>query len=166
MIGVKESRDIAQIQPPEAADRRVGLESVTHRALLEIEAQLADDGPVQQDDRLGARRVAAVLHAVFGVGHRFGQRNQNRHVFRAVARHHAGDGDAPYRRGAAVRKKNSEHVFGISIGETQERLDLCHGGRDDGQSIAPLALVEMLVDPAGNDRSSLSIVLIQLGMRS
>jgi hypothetical protein len=112
----QESRDIAQIEPPEAADRGVGLESVTHRALLEIEAQLADDGPVQQDDRLGARRVAAVFHAILGVGHRLGQRNQNRHVFRAAARHHTGDGDAPNRRGAAVRKKNSQHVFGFAVG--------------------------------------------------
>ena len=49
-----------------SADGGVGLDAVAQRALLVVEAQLLDDRPVQDDQRLGARRLAAVLDPVSG----------------------------------------------------------------------------------------------------
>ena len=47
----------------------IGLEAVAQHALLVVEAELLDDRAVEDDQRLGARRVAAVLDAVSRVGH-------------------------------------------------------------------------------------------------
>ena len=120
----QEARDVAQIEPPEAADRRVGLEAVAHHALLVVEAELLDDRAVQHDQRLAARRVAAVLDAVAGIRHRLDERHQDRHVLGPAAGHHAVDRHVPDGGRAIVGQQRADHLVGLAVGEAQERGDL------------------------------------------
>ena len=127
-------------------DRRVRHEAVAHRALFVVELELLDDRPVEDDQRFRTRRVAAVLDAIDRIRHRFAQRNQNRHVFRTAAGHHAVHRDRPDRHCATLRQHDAERLFGLAIGEAQELFDLLDGRRNDRQPVAPLALIEVFVD--------------------
>ena len=89
-----------------------------------VEAERLDDRAVQDDERLAARRVAAVLDAVARIGHGFDERDQERHVFRPAARHDAVHRDAPHGRAAPVGQQDAELLVRVAIGVTQESLDL------------------------------------------
>ena len=100
-------------------------------------------GPFEHDQGLRARRVAAVFDAIDRIGHRFGKRNQDRHVLGAAAGHHAVHRDRPDRHGATFRQDDAERFLGVAIGEVQELLDLLERRRNDRQPVAPLALIEV-----------------------
>ena len=142
----QEACDVAQVEPPEAPDRGVGLEAVAQRALLVVEAELLDQRAVQHDQGLRPRRVAGMLDAVLRIGHRLDQRDQDRHVFRSAAGHHAVHRDVPHRGEAVVGQKLADRVIGRQVGEGQELGDLLLGRRHDGQPVAPAVLEEKAID--------------------
>ena len=142
----QEARDVAQVEPPEAADRGVRLEAVAQRALLVVEAELLDQRAVQHDQRLRPRRVAGMLDAVLRIGHRLGQRDQDGHVFRPAAGHHAVHRDVPHRGHAVVGQELADGVIGRQVGEGEELGDLLLGRRHDRQAVAPAVLEEEAID--------------------
>ena len=121
-------------------------EAVAQRALRIVEAELLDDGAVEDDQRVAARRVAAVLDAVFRIAHGFDQRDEHRHVFGPAAGHHAVDRDAPDGGGAFVGQQDAEHFVRAAVGKAQERFDVLARRRHDGQPVGELVLVEIAVD--------------------
>src|SRR5258705_732920 len=98
----QKSRNVAQKKPPEAADCRIRHDAVAQSTLRIVESELLDDGTVQDDQRVGTRRIAAVLDAVFGIAHRLDQRDEYWHVFGLAAGHDAVDRDGPDGGGAFV----------------------------------------------------------------
>ena len=82
----------------------------------------------------------------FSSSHGFGEGNQNGHVFRLAARHHRIDGHMP--RGS-VSVGNGQHGNGLVprvVGVSQKLGHLVVSGRDEGQSVAPIHFLEVVVD--------------------
>jgi hypothetical protein len=134
---------IAQCEAPEAADRGVGHKAVAQHALRVIEVEILDDRAAQDDECVGAWRIAAVFDSVDGIGHGFDECHQNRHVFRTAACHHAIDGDCPDCCGTILRQQDAERLVRRAIGEVEECLDLFDGGWNDRQAVTPFPLIEM-----------------------
>jgi len=143
---MEKARDIAQVESPEAPDGGVGLDAVTQRALLEVEAELLDEGTVQDDQGLGARGIAAVLDAVARVGHRLDQRDQDGHVLGPTASHDPVDGHVPHGGPALVGQEDTQLGLARPVRPAQELGDTLGSGRHDGQAVAPVVLVEEAID--------------------
>ena len=153
---------VPQRQAPEPSDRRVGLEAVAQHALLVAASQLRGQRAVNCYQRFAARRIAGMFDPVVRVAHSFDQRDQDRHVFRPTASHHAVDRNGPNGRGTAVRKQHSKYLVRITVREFEKRFDLFRRRRDDWQAVAPFVLNEKaidLVDRAGEDDISRCRVL-------
>jgi hypothetical protein len=148
-------RDVPVVEPQEARDRRVRLTSDTLDARAEVEVELLDQRPAERDQRFPAEPAPAVLVREGGLGDRFDDGQQQRHVLRPAARHHAGDGDVPDGCLTPLGQERAEHLVRLTVGEREEPLDASGRGRDDRQAVRPLLTMEQLVDvvdrPAEDD---------------
>ena len=141
----QEAGDVAQVQAPEASDGCVRHEAVAQSALRIVEAKLLDKRAVEHDQRVAARRVAAVLDAVLGVAHGFDRRDEHRHVLGTAAGHHAVDRDVPDSGGALVGEQDAEAFVRVALGKTQERFDFLARWRHDRQPVGEFVLVEIAI---------------------
>ena len=103
-----------------------------------------------------------MLDPVVWVAHSLDQRDQDRHVFRPTASHHAVDRNGPSGCGTAVRKQHSKYLVRITVREFEKRFDPFRRRRDDWQAVAPFVLNEQAIDlvhRAGEDDISRRRVL-------
>ena len=147
MLVVGEAEDVAQDETEPAGDDGVRRAcTVAHRTSTVVEAEVADDRAVEDDQGVGTGRVARVLCAVVRVEQHIGEGEQDRELFGETPGHDGVDRERPDGDVTARRSGGAEDAPRVVTRGSDERLHPLTGRWDDGEAVRPAACSELAVD--------------------